>query len=1063
MKQKLKGLMMLFFILILQSSIAQEKKITGVVSDANGPIPGVNVMVKGTKTGVQSDFDGKYVINAKTGDILTFSYMGFKDVNLTVGSGSVLNAKMQEDGKELDEVVVVAFGTQKKQEITGAVSKIDAKMLETSQASNAVQSLTGKVAGVQISANSGQPGDPPQVRFRGIGSISSSNAPLYVVDGIPFNGDINSIATQDIESISFLKDASSNALYGSRGANGVIIVTTKKGKKGQLTIIYETKIGVNSRAVPEYDVFTSPADYYKAVYNRIKNGLIFQGQTVANASNIAAQNLISGDTYSLGYNNYNVPNNQVINPATGEVNSDAKLLYHDNWSKALFRDAIRQEQYLSLSSSSDNLSSYLSLGYLSDGGYTINSNFERVSLRANVDYNVSSKVKIGTNVNYAHSNQNAPISKVSSSTYSNLFSWARNIAPIYTIWKRDQNGNTIYNEDGSKSYDFNQSGNRPYGSNLNPYATTLLNKKTNEENKFGARAYVSIDFLKDFNFRYNIGYDLLSGYYLTTTTGEGGDDMGVNGRIGTATKNEYTLTNQQLLSWKKVFGEHSIDVLLGHESSDFKSKMLAGQKSNVVIPNLPIISNATKYGYLDGYNDLYKVEGYFSRINYNYKNKYFVNGSFRRDGSSVFAPNNRWGNFYGFGGAWSVMKESFFPKTKWITDLRVKGSYGEQGNDNILYPVTSQISHRNYFGSLRNYYAYETQYEIVPDSDGNASVLNVFEADNSVKWEKSKNLNVGFDITLFDRISLEAEYFERNVSDLIYNFPIALSTGTSFVSKNIGDMGNKGIEVNLGIDIVKNKNIDFNIWGNATSYKNKITSLPKAFTDGIYRFEVGAPAYSYFLRQFAGVDKTNGNALWYKDEKDSAGNLTGSKLTTSVYGDATTYLSKKNANPDAYGGFGTMFRFKDITFQASFAYQFGGYMYDGVYQSAMYSGSDNIGQNYHKDVTKAWTVDNPNSDIPRIDHVSTFQMSTSDYFLIKSDYISLQDISIGYDYDELWLKNLGIQSTKFTLMGSNLALWSKRKGMDPRLNNLGSRTNNGQSLNVYGVMKSISFGLTVNF
>lgn len=1060
MKLKITFLLTVF---LLQLTFAQEKNVSGIVSDETGPSPGVNIVVKGTTKSTQTDFDGKYLIKAKVGEILIFSYMGMKDKTITVASSNTINVKMESVAQAMDEVVVVAYGTQKKQEITGAVSKIDAKMLETTQASNAIQSLTGKVAGVQISANSGQPGDAPQVRFRGIGSISSSNSPLYVVDGIPFNGDINSIATQDIESISFLKDASSNALYGSRGANGVIIVTTKKGKKGQLKVTYETKIGVNSRSVPEYEMISNPGDYYKAVYNRVKNGLIYQGYSNTEASNTASQNLITGETYSLGYNNYNVANNQIINPATGEINSDARLLYHDDWSKALFRDAIRQEQYLSLSNSTDNLSSYLSLGYLSDDGYTVNSNFERITLRANVDYAVTDKVKVGTNVNYAHSNQNAPISKTSSSTYSNLFGWARNIAPIYPLWQRDDNGNMIYNQDGTKSYDFNQQGNRPYGSNLNPYATTLLNTKLNQENKFGARGYVSIDFLKNFNFRYNIGYDMLSGYYLTSTTAEGGDDMGVNGRIGTATKTDYTLTNQQLLSWKKTFNSHAFDLLIGHESSDYTSKMLAGQKSNTVISDLPIISNATKYGYLDGYNDLYKVEGYFSKLNYNFKDKYFLNGSFRRDGSSVFAPENRWGNFYGFGAAWSIMKESFFPKTKWITDFRVKGSYGEQGNDNIQYPVTSQISHRNYFGSLRNYYAYETQYEVAPDADGNASVLNVFEANRSVKWEKSKNLNLGFDITLLNRISIEAEYFERNVSDLIYNFPIALSTGTAFVSRNIGDMGNKGVEVNLGIDIVKNKNIDFSIWGNATHYKNKITSLPKAFTDGIYRFEVGAPAYSYFLREFAGVDKTNGDALWYKDEKDQTGTLTGNKITTNVYGDATTYLSKKNANPDVYGGFGTLFRFKDITFQASFAYQFGGYMYDGIYQTAMYSGSDNIGQNYHVDVQKGWTIDNPSSDIPRIDHISIYQMATSDYFLIKSDYIALQDVSLSYDFKNNKLKELGIQSTKFSLMGSNLALWSQRRGMDPRLNRLGERSNNGQSLNVYGVMKSISFGLTVNF
>ena len=1061
MKLKFNGFLVLLLVLVAQLTFAQERVVSGIVSDNTGmPIPGVSVFVKGTKTGTQTDFDGKYSIKASPSQILVFTYIGMKAKEEPATSTTV-NAKLAGDALELEGVVVVAFGTQKKSEITGAVTKIDAKALENTQASNAIQSLTGKVAGVQIQANSGQPGDAPQVRFRGLGSLSSSNAPLYVVDGIPYNGDINAIATQDIESISFLKDASSNALYGSRGANGVIILTTKKGKKGQLKVTYETKIGVNSRAVPEYDMIKDPGEYYQNVYNRIRSGLIYGGATPGAASTVASQTLISGAEYSLGYNNYNVADNQVINPATGQLNPNAKLLYHDDWSKALFRDATRTEHFLSLSGSTDNLSSYLSVGYLKDNGYTVNSDFKRATVRASVDYTVNSNIKAGANLNYANTDQNAPISQVGSGTYSNLFSWARNIAPIYTIYERDATGNYVTNADGSKVYDFNKSGNRPYGANLNPYATTLLNTNLNQENKFGARGYISIDFLKNFNFRYNLGYDLLSGYYLNSTTGEGGDDMGVNGRIGTASQDDYTITNQQLLSWKKTFGNHTLDILVGHESSDFTSKMLAGQKSGVTIPGLPVLSNATKYNYVDGYNDLYKIEGYFSRVTYNYKDKYFVNGSFRRDGSSVFAPESRWGNFYGLGAAWSVMKESFFPKSKVITDLKIKGSYGEQGNDNIFYPANTQIQHRSYFGSSRNYYAYQNQYEIVPDANGNATVLQVFTANRKIKWEKSQNLNVGFEIELFNRVNLEAEYFERKVSDLIYNRPLSPSTGTNFVSENIGDMVNKGVEINLGVDVIKTEDVDFNIWANGTHYKNEVTYLPKPFTSGLFRFEVGAPAYAYYLREFAGVDKTNGDALWYT-ETDAAGNKI-PKTTTNNYSRAQQYLSKKDANPDVYGGFGTVVRYKNLTLQASFAYQFGGYMYDGVYAGAMYSGGDNIGQNYHKDTEKAWTVDNPNSNIPRIDHVSTLQMAASDYFLIKSDYLSLQDLSIGYDFKNSKLTDLGISSTKFSLMGSNLALWSKRKGMDPRLNNLGTQNNNGQSLNVYGVMKTISFGLTVNF
>ncbi|MFP7656892.1 MULTISPECIES: SusC/RagA family TonB-linked outer membrane protein [Chryseobacterium] len=960
--------------------------------------------------------------------------------------------------QQIEEVVVVAYGTQKKQSITGSITTINAKQLEDAQASNAVQSLTGKVGGVQISANSGQPGDPPQVRFRGIGSLSSSNNPLYVVDGVPFNGNINAISNQDIETISFLKDASANALYGSRGANGVILITTKKAKKGRFSVTFDTKFGVNSRAVKEYDIITDPGEYYEVFYNRLVTDGVYKGMSMGNAVTNAINTMIPD---YLVYNNYNVADNQIIDPATGKINKNAKLLYHDDWNKNLFKDRVRQEYNINIANSSDKNDTYLSFGYLNDEGYVINSGFDRYTARLNNELRLTSDIKVGVNLNYARTEQNAPIQGASSSQYSNLFSWARNIAPIYPIWARNTNGGFILDSNGQRVYDFGTLTGpmglaRPYGGTLNPYGTTLLDIKRNSEDNLSGRAYASVNFLKDFNFTYNLGYDLLSGYYTNYSNNIGGDAAGYGGTITNATTNDYTVTNQQLLNWNKTFGKHSISAMVGHETSDFTSKMIAGVKNNIAIPDLPILSNGTKYSALNGFNDLYKVEGYLSRVNYNYDNKYFVNASFRRDGSSVFAPENRWGNFFGLGAAWVATNENFLKGNKVVTNLKLKASYGEQGNDNILYAGNVNLNNRTYFGYGRNYYAYESQYEVVPDSQGNATIVQVYEGNRDIKWEVSRNLNAGFELSLFNRINIDAQYFERGVKDMIYNKPLPSSTGTRFISTNVGDMKNRGVEVSIDASIINNQDFTWNLFANATHYKNEITFLPASFVSGIFKFDKGSSAYTYYLRQFAGVDKKNGDALWYMD--DASGN----KVTTNDYTKAKLYLSDKTLNPKAYGGFGTNVSYKGVSLAVNFAFQFGGYMYDNVYQGMLPSGPDNIGQNYHKDVYNTWTPTNTDAPLPALDLSRPNQMAASDLFLIKSDYISLQDASISYDFDKSILPQ-GLSGLRFGLYGTNLAMWSKRKGMDPRLASIGASANNGLSLNNYGVVRTISLGLTVKF
>ena len=406
---------------------------------------------------------------------------------LTVGAlfflgGQAVMAQKKKDSvktRNIDEVVVVAFGTQKKQAITGSIEKVDSKELAKAQSGNVVQSLSGKVAGVQITTNSGQPGDAPQVRFRGLGSLSSSNNPLYVVDGIPFGGSINSLNNNDIESVVFLKDASSNALYGSRGANGVVVITTKKGKKGGLTVSFDTKFGVNSRAVKEYDIIKDPAEYYQVYFERLRQTNIFNGEDFNTATTNAINDLITG-TDGLSYNTFNVADNLLIDSTTGKINSNAKLLYYDDWEKELFKINTRQEYNVGVQTGSDKLDAFFSLGYLNDHGYLINSNFKRFSGRSKIEYNLSDKFKILTNLNYSRTDQGAPNSLSSSTQYSNLFGWARGIAPIFPIWARNADGTFKLNSTGGKIFDFGSLTNpngmglaRNYAGGLNAYAKSV--------------------------------------------------------------------------------------------------------------------------------------------------------------------------------------------------------------------------------------------------------------------------------------------------------------------------------------------------------------------------------------------------------------------------------------------------------------------------------------------------------------------------------------------------------------------------------------------------------------
>ena len=1062
MKFKLTSLLTFFMALVIQFSFAQEKTVSGTVTSASDgmPVPGVSVIVKGTTRGQQTDFDGKYTIKVSVGETLIFSFISLKTTEVVVGASNIINVSMEEDVAALDEVVVTAYGVQKKESITGSVAELKAEEVAKVQTSNVVQGMTGKVAGVQVINDSGQPGAAPEVRFRGIGSINASSAPLYVVDGIPFQGDVNTISNQDISSVTFLKDASAAALYGSRGANGVIIITTKKGANRPMNVSLDVRTGINSRSIKEYDIMKTPGEYYEGMFQAYRNNLIANGGlSPEQASQYAANNLIrETDDLGLGleglglnYNLYDVADGQVIDPSTGRVRQGANLLYSEDWNDHLFKNQMLTQSNLSVSGGSENSSLYLSLGQEKNNGYVINSGFERYNARIAADTKIRSFLELGASVSYAHTIQKT-VDGDGTSSYSNPLSWARNIAPIYPVYaykngvrQVDANGNYIF-DDGTGAYGMPI---RPYGGLQNPVATATLDIINNvNDNVFGT-AYAKFKLYEGLDFTYNVGVDVRNRSIISFDTPLYGDAKGVNGRGENAFSTGLNLTQQQLLNYSTKFGNHSFSILLGHESTDYTYKFLEMQKVNFLLPDVPVLDFAASYQSSRNYIREYGIEGYLSRVNYDYDNKYYVNASFRRDASSVFHPDNRWGNFFGVGGAWRVSQESFLEDATWLTEFKLKASYGEQGNDAILYPDSS----------TRNYYAYRDQFEVVPN-DGELAIQLKYLGNPDLTWETNANFNAGFELGLWEnRFTLNAEYFSREVRDMLFNTPQDPSLAFPDLPENVGDMINKGVEVTVTGDIIRTEDVGLSFNINATHYKNEITRLPQEdLINGRFRYNVGGSVYDYYLREYVGVNPENGNAQWYKDVLGDDKKPTGEKVVTEKFSEATKYKFDRSPIPDVYGGFGFNFRYQGFDLGLDFAYQIGGEGYDSVYWN-LFDASGDVGNNLHRDaITKTWTVDNKNAELPRIDTNTQYQFgSQSTLYLVDASYLSLQNISMGYTFGKGTTDALGVNSLRIYALANNVALWSKRQGYDPRL----SLT--GLSSNEYSILRTVSVGMNLQF
>jgi len=1052
MKRKLMMFLSLFFLGI--GIITAQTQVRGtVVDDAGEPVIGATIQIQGTSQGTVTDYDGNFVLSAPANGTLVVSYVGYVTQEVPVAAN--IRVVLTTDNELLDEVIVVAYGTSTKGTFTGSAGVIDSEKLEMRQVSNVSNALSGNVAGVQTLSANGQPGTSATVRIRGVGSINAGTSPLYVVDGIPFDGDISSLNPSDIESMTVLKDAASTALYGARGANGIIMITTKKGKSGVSTVNVEARYGFNSRSVKNYDVLTSPKNYLETSYRSIYNaGLYNLGYAPHQANQYANSRITTESEGGSGYKIYTVPEGELLIGTNGMLNPNAVLGYNDgeyyyspdNWADEIFMNNPRQEYNVSISGGNERGRHYISFGYLNDKGIIPGSGFSRFSTRFNGEYKIKEWFKVGANMNYNLSDSQYPGEQVNTSSSGNAFFIANYIAPIYPLYVRSGEDQQIILNQGRKVYDYGDgvstNQNRKFMSIANP-AGDLVYNKTNYNmdiiNNSWFAEFTPIEGLV-LTARYglnvdNTKYNDLGNAYMGQSASYGGTAYQDQSRI-------YGFNQQYIGNYNVTFDQiHHLDVTAGYDAYSYRSEGLYATGQNLYNPESYYVSNAIDQLRGGGSKSEYATRGIISRVNYSYDDKYFGNVSYRRDASSRFHPDNRWGNFWSASGAWMLTREDFFSEIEWIDMLKLKASFGQQGND-----------------AVGNNYAYLDQYGMTGADGVFADGALVYKGNPDITWETSTSYNIGFDYGLLNNaLSGSIEYFGRRSVDMLYNKPTAGSLGYTSIPMNIGSMTNSGLEIDINWNVVNNRNFNWDVYLNATMIKNKINELHPdlegELISGTRIYEEGESMYRMYLVEFAGVNEETGLAeYWAKDENEAL-------IRTSDY--VLAEDNKKATDdllPKVYGGFGTNLSFYGFDAGIQLAYQLGGQIYDSGYARLMHGGTPTYGgNNWHKDIYNAWTPENTQTDVPRLNANDRYANSTSTRFMTSSNYLSLNNITLGYTVPVKKLTNLDISKLRIYVVADNVALLTARKGLDPRQSYISATTA------LYTPIRSVSGGISLTF
>ena len=1037
---------MMVMCLISMSALAS-KTVTGRVVSAsdNEPLIGASVQAIGSNQGTGTDVNGEFSLTVNDNvKQLRVSYVGYQEQIVAVASN--LTIALVEEDLTLDEVMVVAYGTTKKTSFTGSAQAVNNKKIETRPITSATKALEGNVGGIQIGGSSGQPGAAPVIRIRGFGSINADQNPLYVVDGIPYDGNLSDINPNDIESMTVLKDASASALYGARGANGVIMIQTKKGAEGKTNVTWRSTVGWSNRATKRYDN-VDQKEMVQLTYEALRNQAHFaNGNSWAASEEIARATLgkqLGGELYNP-FKNYTW--GEIIDPATGQVRADAQSVWNEDWLDAVTRkNAFRHEHVFSVNGGTAKTKYMFSLGYLKENGILKTTSFERYSARANVDSQIKDWFSANINTSLAHSTSN--FSDYDDTATSNPWYTAQFINPLFPVYLKDAQGNSVYDGDGNIQYDWGENAQRP--GNLNDFSSLgmlLLDKAYNKRDIAGLRTGLvfgsdleKYGWRQGIKFSVNFGMDYSTRNRLFYMNSQHGNQANAGGLLYKYNYRTQSYTFNQLLTWNRSFGLHNIDFLLGHEWYAYKYNYLQAGKSNLVDGILEL-RPGTSLQAADSYQIDYRINSFLSRFNYNYDDRYYLSASLRSDASSRFHKDHHTGIFWSLGANWRVSKEAFMKDVDWIHNLSVKVSYGEQGNDN-----------------LGTYYAWQSLYDLEYANGNNIGAIIASLENQEVSWEKNSNLNAGFEAALWGgRLRIDFEYFYKKTTDMLLKYPMPLSTGFDGYYDNVGNMRNTGFELNIGATPIRTNDFEWNVNVMLNKTNNKVLKLTNESPEiisGIRVIKEGMPIYTYYMSKSAGVDPATGAQLYWAYDKDEAGNIT-REYVTDDYSTATKCKYYQGSRiPKLYGSIGTDLSWKGLSLSILTTYSLGGKIYDGLYESGMDLWY--ISSTWHKNQMRRWQKPGDITDVPRVEIGQSY--AANDRFLVDASYFAIKNITLAYSLPKAWMHKIGIDAIKVFASADNVALFTHLNGMDPQYNFTGG-TNYDYSPN-----KTYTIGLEVNF
>lgn len=1017
------------------AAYAQNMTVKGKVT-ANGlEMPGVTVSVKGTAGGTITSLDGDFTIKADAGSVLVFSFIGYETVEVPVKGNGPINVELREKTTDLDEVVIaVPYGTAKKSTFTGSAGVVDKKIIANSQVASVSQALQGSVAGLQSFSASGQPGEDATILIRGVGSVNASTTPLYVVDGVPYDGALSSISNQDIASITVLKDAAAASLYGSRAANGVVMITTKQGsKKSAPSIEISAKYGFSDRAVKDYEQ-VSTEQYFMLEWEAIRNmrmNLKKNPDTAEAAAAYATQNLILN---YIGINPYGTAYPQPIG-TDGKLVEGARLLWNDSWEDALSQDAHYTDLSARVSGGSENSQYYFSLGYMDNQGAYIGSGFKRYTLRANITSDLTKWLQVGVNVGLTHSIQDFP--KSDDSSLGNVVLAARSIPSFYPVYERDpETGAYVLDENGQRVYDYGKYRHGSYAG-YNQAQSMLYDKNEIKRDAASVRGYLQVTPIEGLTYKMSLNIDYNSRFthdYANPTYGK----EPVTGSVSKRNTRTTGMTFNNVVNWEHTFGEvHNVRLMAGQEYYEFNTSNFGGSRSNVITDGYFEPDVASTLTGFSGNSDQYKLLSYFGQAEYNYAQKYFASVSMRADGSSRFHPDNRWGAFWSFGGSWKIGREAFVEEAagSWLSDLTLRASYGAQGNDNV------------------GYYAYQALYSI--GSFLGETTLTTSRLDTpELSWETNLNANIGLDFSLWsNRLFGTVEWFQRTSKDLLFSRDLVPSSGFSSIDDNIGKVRNYGWEFTLGGTPILTRDWTWRLSVNATTYKNEIVNIPTdVMWSGTKKWVKGGSIYDFWMYEWAGVDPETGDAQWYMTDTE-----TGERVKTTNYGSLTSQDKVKvgNALPKVSGGFQSDLTWRDLSLSMAFAYSIGNKIYNRDKASLMGVSGAN-GSTRSKDLLNRWTPENTQTDVPRLEYDQTsYFTSASTRWLVDGSYLRLKTVTLNYNLPKKWIQPAMLKDVSIYVQGENLLTFSKQQGLDPE------QALGGVTYWRYPAMKTLSFGINV--